>query len=123
SQCCPGPSLSMPSLVRDMERIHALIGNRPTYVADFPHGYPGFVYFAADLNPVMRDKYNTILNESQLAAYLANFRTNVLPRTRALVAGTLKDQEAQYFLQRYPGARRVLLHLGHKPYWVLLAPG
>lgn len=123
AQCCQGPPFSMPSLVHDMERIHELIGDRPTYVADFPHGYPGFVYFVAALNPVIRDKYNTILNGSQLTAYMENFRTNVLPHTQALVAGTLKDQEAQYFLQRYPTAHRIPLHLGSKPYWVLLAQG
>jgi hypothetical protein len=124
-QCCQGPSLSMASLAHDMEYIHTVIGNRTTYVSDFPHGYPGFVYFAADLTPapVIADKYGTIFNEPQMQAYLTYFRTNVLPHTQALVTGAVTRPEARLFLQRYPNARRILLHLGQKPYYILLARG
>jgi hypothetical protein len=124
-QCCQGPALSMASLARDMQYIHTVIGNRTTYVADFPHGYPGFVYFVADLTPAptVQDKYGTILNQPQLNAYLAYFRTNVLPHTQALVTGDLTGSEAQSFLQRYPRARRSLMHIGAKPYYILLAQG
>ena len=124
-QCCQGPALSMASLARDMQYIHTVIGNRTTYVADFPHGYPGFVYFVADLTPAptVQDKYGTILNQPQLNAYLAYFRTNVLPHTQALVTGNLTGSEAQSFLQRYPHARRILMHIGAKPYYILLAQG
>jgi hypothetical protein len=124
-QCCQGPALSMASIARDMQYIHTVIGNRTTYVSDFPHGYPGFVYFVADLTPAptMEDKYGTILNQPQLNAYMAYFRTNVLPHTQALVTGDLTRPEAQSFLQRYPHARRILMHIGAKPYYILLAQG
>ena len=124
-QCCQGPALSMASLAADMQYIHTVIGNRTTYVADFPHGYPGFVYFVADLTPAptMQDKYGTILNQPQLNAYLAYFRTNVLPHTQALVTGNITGSEAESFLQRYPHARRILMHIGAKPYYILLAQG
>jgi hypothetical protein len=123
--CCQGPPVPMPDVVRLMNRIHAIIGSRTAYVADFAHGYPGFVYFVADLTPapVLDDKYNTILNEPQLMAYMAYFRASVLPHTQALVTGSLSTQEARFFLQRYPGARRILLHFGRKPYYVLLRQG
>jgi hypothetical protein len=122
-QCCQGPPVTMASLVSLMNRIHAVIGSRTTYVVDFPHAYPGFVYFAADLTPapVTADKYMTILNEPQLKAYMAYFRTSVLPHTQALVSGALTAPEARLFLQRHPSARRILLHYGRKPYYVLLA--
>ena len=123
--CCQGPPVPMPDVIRLMNRIHAIIGSRTTYVADFAHGYPGFVYFVADLTPapVQADKYNTILNEPQLMAYMAYFRASVLPQTQALVTGSLSTPEARFFLQRYPGARRILLHFGRKPYYVLLRQG
>jgi hypothetical protein len=122
-QCCQGPSLSMARLAADMQYIHTVIGSRTTYVADFPHGYPGFVYFVADLTPAptMADKYGTILNEPQLNAYLAYFRTSVLPHTQALVTGEIKGPEARFFLHRYPHAHRILMHLGRKRYYILLA--
>jgi hypothetical protein len=53
---------------------------------------------------------------------MADFKANVLPHTQALVAGSLKDEEAQMFLARYPDARKILMHFGEKPYYVLLAP-
>jgi hypothetical protein len=123
AQCCQGPALSMASLARDMEYIHTVIGSRTTYVADFPHGYPGFVYFVAGLTPAptMEDKYGTILNQPQLDAYLAYFRTSVLPHTQALVTGYITGSEATFFLQRYPRAQRIVTHLGAKPYYILLA--
>ena len=79
----------------------------------------------ADLTPAptVQDKYGTILNQPQLNAYLAYFRTNVLPHTQALVTGNLTGSEAQSFLQRYPHARRILMHIGAKPYYILLAQG
>ena len=122
-QCCPGPPVTMKRLISLMNHIHALIGSRPAYVAEFADAYPGFVYFVADLTPapVTADKYNTIFNEPQLRSYMAQFRTNVLPHTQALVSGAVTTPEARMFLQRYPSARRILLHYGRRPYWVLLA--
>lgn len=110
-------------LIHLMDRIHAIIGRRTTYVADYPGGYPGFVYFVADLTPapVRADKYQTVLNEPQLAAYLSYFRASVLPHTQALVTSSLNAPEAQFFVRRYTGARRITLHDGRKPYYVLLA--
>jgi hypothetical protein len=109
--------------VRLMDRIHAVVGSRTTYVADYPGGYPGFVYFVADLNPapVLADKYMTVLNEPQLIAYMRYFRASVLPHIQALVTSSLDAPEARFFVRRYAGARRITLHVGAAPYYVLLA--
>ena len=106
-----------------MNRIHAVVRNRTAYVADFPDGYPGLVYFVADLMPapVLADKYMAVFTEPQLTAYLEHFRASVLPHTQALVTSSLGAPEAQFFLRRYPGARRLTLHDGDRPYYVLLA--
>ena len=57
---------------------------------------------------------------SILDAYLADFQTSVLPRTEALVTPSLAAAEAQYFRDRYPGARVISLSYGDKPYYVLI---
>jgi hypothetical protein len=122
--CCQFGHQSMQSFIATMNRLHTLIGNRASYVVDAPDGYPGLVYFVADLSPApfQYDKYTTVLNVPQLRAYMAYFRTYVLPRTQALVATSLDAQEARYFLGRYPHARRIDVGLDGQPYYVLLAP-
>lgn len=112
----------MTKLVALMNRIHAIVGDRTAYVADSPSGYPGLVYFVADLTPapVMADKYMTILNEPQLNAYMAYFKTTVLPQTQAVLTAHLGTPEARYLLQRYSGARRITLRYDGKPYYMLL---
>jgi hypothetical protein len=122
SRCCQGSPVSMPDFIRLMEQIHAIIGNRPAYVADFPGEYPGLVYFGADLNPapISSDPYSSIETESELQAFLADFHTRVLPQTRAVLTDSLKVPEAQFFLQRYPDADRTTLRYNGQPYYVLL---
>jgi hypothetical protein len=120
--CCEFSSAPMTALIPLMNRIHAIVGDRTAYVADFPHALPGLVYFLADLTPapVMADKYMTILNEPQLTAYMAYFQASVLPDTQAVLTADPATPEARYFLQRYAGARRVTLDYDGKPYYVLL---
>lgn len=123
--CCQSGHQTMAGFIATMNRLHAIVGDRTTYVADVPDGYPGLVYFVADLTPapVQYDKYTTVLNAPQLRVYMAYFRTSVLAHTQALVASSLDEPEARYFLQRYPGARRINLGLDGGPYYVLVAPG
>jgi hypothetical protein len=112
----------MPDFVVLMNRIHAIIGDRTAYVADFPRAYPGLVYFVADLAPapVSSDKYSSIMTEPQLKAFLADFRMRVLPQTQAVLTASLNTPEARFFLQRYATARRITLSYGGQPYYVLL---
>jgi len=123
--CCQGSRATMADFIAVMNRLHAIIGTRTAYVADVPHGYPGLVYFTADLTPapVMADKYMTVLDEPQLVAYMAYFAATVLPQTQAVVTASLAAPEAQFFLQRYPDARQVTLRLDGAPYYVLLREG
>ncbi len=123
-KCCQFGHQSMQSFIAKMNRLHTLIGNRASYVVDVPDGYPGLIYFVADLTPApfQYDKHTTVLNVPQLQAYMAYFRTFMLARTQALVTTSLDAPEARYFLQRYPHARRIDLGLEGQPYYVLLAP-
>ncbi|MGH3280177.1 MAG: hypothetical protein ACRDNW_13705 [Trebonia sp.] len=122
AQCCQGAPVSMPAFIHVMERIHTIVGDRTAYVANFHGEYPGLVYFTADLNPapVPSDPYSSIETEPELKAFRADFRTTVLPQTQAVLTFTTKAPTAEYFLQRYPNARRVTLHFDRQPYYILL---
>jgi hypothetical protein len=123
AQCCQGAPESMPGFIRLMEQIHAIVGNRMAYVANFHGAYPGLVYFVADLNPapIASDEYDgSTLTQAGIVAYLTDFRVNVLPHTRALLTYNLETPEARYFLQRYRGARQVKLRYDRQDYFVLL---
>jgi hypothetical protein len=122
--CCQSGQQTMKSFIATMNRLHTLIGNRTAYVVAIPDGYPGLIYFVADLRPapVQYDQYTTILNVAQLRSYMAYFRTYVVARTQALVTVNLDAPEARYFLQRYPRAQKINLGLDGQPFYVLLAP-
>jgi hypothetical protein len=122
SQCCQGSPVSMPDFIRLMERIHIIIGDRTAYVANFHGEYPGLVYFGADLNPapVSSDPYSSIETEPELKAFLADFRTRVLPQTQAVLTFSRTIPEARLFMQKYPSARQITLRYAGQPYYVLL---
>jgi hypothetical protein len=122
AQCCQGTPVPMRDFTALMERIHQVIGDRKAYVVDFHGAYPGLVYFGADLNPapVSSDPYSSIETEPGLRAFLADFRTRVLPQTQAVLTYDVNAPEARYFLHRYPGARRVTLRFAGQPYYILL---
>jgi hypothetical protein len=51
---------------------------------------------------------------------MKDFRTRVLPQTKALLTYNLKASEARYFLKRYPTADQIKLHYANEDYFVLL---
>jgi hypothetical protein len=122
--CCQGQSESMPQFVQLMDAIHGVVGNRTTYVVDFLSGYPGVIYFTADLTPANTpiDFDTMVLTQPQAVAYLADFRTNVMPKTYALVTTSRGAAEARYFLRAYPHVRTITLKFAGEPYYVLLRP-
>src|SRR5215469_5907920 len=121
--CCQRHREPMASFLRLANRIHAIVGNRVTYVADFAGGYPGAIYFLADLRPapIPIDLYTMVFTAEQRAAYIATFRGSVLPHVQALITADLAAPESRYFLRRYPRATRVTLSYSGAPYYVLLA--
>ena len=115
----------MPEFVKLMERIHTIVGDRTAYVANFHGAYPGLVYFGADLNPapVSSDRYSSIETEPELEAFLADFRTRVLPQTQAVLKSSRASAgKPELFLQRYPSALRITLRWADRPYYLLLRP-
>ncbi len=122
-ECCQSSTLPMRPFIALMNHIHTLVGDRTTYVVGFPAGYPGIVYFVADLKPapIPLDPYTMVMTEPQLQAFLADFKHSVLPHTQALVTSSLYAPEVRDFLARYPHSHRFTLHYKRKPYYVLLA--
>lgn len=120
--CCQRSTWSMPQFIQLMDRIHAIIASRVTYVVNFGSGYPGIIYFVADLTPapIPLDPATMVLNQPQLRAFLATFREHVLPQTQALVTSSLSAPETQDFLQRYAHARQITLRYLGMPYYVFL---
>jgi len=120
--CCQHVSVPMPSLIAFMDHLHAIIGDRTTYVVSFPAAYPGLVYFVADLTPapVPIDVHTMVVNMPQYAAYLADFQSSVLPKTGALVTPSLDAAEARYFLDRYAHAREFAVSYGDQLLYVLI---
>jgi hypothetical protein len=123
-QCCQVASVPMRKFTAFMNHLHAIIGSRTTYVVSFPAGYPGIVYFVADLTPapVPIDVHTMVLNLPQYRGYLASFRSSVLPRTGAVVTPSLGAAEARYFRDFYPDARVITLTYRGRPLYVLLRP-
>ena len=122
--CCQRSYWSMEKFARFMDGIHKIVGDRTAYVEGFPDGYPGIVYFLADLTPADTplDLDTMVLDKQQMNAYLDTFRTSVLPHVQALLTFRL-GPETEAFLHRYPDAARIKLSYEARPYWVLLARG
>ena len=120
--CCMQSTASMPTFVLLMDRIHAIVGDRVTYVVDFPDAYPGLIYFVADLDPapIPLEKFTMILTQPQRLAFLADFEERVLPQTEALLTSSLSADETRSFLTRYKDARQMTLSYRGEPYYVML---
>ncbi len=121
--CCQRKNEPMGQFLALMDKVHAVVGNRTAYVASFRGGYPGIVYFVADLTPapVPLDLHTMVFTAQQRNAYLATFRHRVLPHTQALLTTTLTGNVVRNFLQQYPHARTITLTYAGRPYYVLLA--
>lgn len=122
-KCCQGSRRSMPEFIQLMDHIHAIVGDRVTYVVRARNGYPGLIYFVADLNPapIPLDPYTMVLTQPQRLAFLDTFRSRVLPETQALVTSSLTAPETRYFLQRYEHTRRITLSYPGGPYYIILS--
>ncbi len=121
--CCQLDREPMPAFLLMVNRIQAIVGNRVTYVADFPGGYPGAIYFVADLRPapIPMDPYTMVFTAQQRRIYMATFRRSVLRHIQALITANLTAPEARSFLNRYPQAKKITLSYSGQPYYVLLA--
>jgi hypothetical protein len=121
--CCTGSSWSALQFVALMNQIHDLVGDRTTYVASFRDGYPGLVYFTADLRPapIPLEPNTMVLAKPQLDDYLYDFKQRVAPVTQALLTYDLGAPEALEFVDVHRDHTTTTLDYRGTPYYVLLA--
>ena len=120
--CCSYSSVSMNSLARFMDRLHTLLGRRPTYVASFRDGYPGLVYFLADLVPApIYLERQMVISVSVETQFLAYFKKH-LPDTYAIVSMEPASLEMMAFHHAFPQARRITLPYPRGPLYVQMRP-
>lgn len=122
--CCSGPPVAMTKFIQQIDRIHAVVGRRRTYIVDAPGGYPGLVYFVASLDqaPTSVDLSTMVMTAAEEHAYMADFRSRVMPQTYAMLTTSLGAPEARDFRAAYPDTRIVRLAIGVKPYYALIRP-
>jgi hypothetical protein len=118
--CCSDSTVSMNTLARFMDHLHGLLGRRPTYVASFPDGYPGIVYFLADLvpGPIYLER-QMVIDESTEVPFLAYFKRH-LRDTYAIVSMEAASPEMVAFRSAYPHARRITLPYPRAPLYVVM---
>lgn len=122
--CCGRLNEPMSDLIQLGNELHAIIGNRTTYVVGIPAGYPGLIYFIAELRPAPYplDQPTMVLTAAQAEAFESNFRSAVLPHTQALVSRDLEVPEVTAFRARYPHAVAIRLRFRrHLGFWALLS--
>jgi hypothetical protein len=125
SSCCQSyhRTESMSGFIKLMNELHTLVGNRVTYVDSVTDGYPGIVYFAADLRPapVPLDLRTMVFTEKANAVYKATFRRSVLPKVQAIVTNDLLAPEVREFRLYYKHWEPIRLPTFGPRYWLLLS--
>jgi hypothetical protein len=108
--CCTKTHVRMADLVRYMDRLHAVVGDRRVYVDD-----PGLVtapvaYFLADLRPAaFRQDYGTmVLNSDIRKVWLRDFRARA-PKMQAIVTTDPHRTAPRIWAQAHPRHRTVIV--------------
>jgi hypothetical protein len=124
SSCCQTlhKSESMSGFIKLMNELHTLVGRRVTYVDSFATGYPGIVYFAADLRPapVPLDLRTMVFTKQANAVYMATFRRSVLPKVQAIVTNDPLAPEVRAFRLHYAHWEPIRLPFWGPRFWLLL---
>lgn len=100
--------VSMREFAQIINRIHAVVGDRRVYVANFIDGMePGAAYFVADLNPAPTnlEPFTMVMNQDLLRQFLDYFQDHISD-VQAIVAVFPNLPEVRMFEKAYPNYRR-----------------
>jgi hypothetical protein len=103
--------VSMREFADILNRLHAAVGDRRVYVANFIEGMePGAAYFLADLRPapIYMEPSTMVMNETLLNRYLDYFREHISD-VQAVVAVYPNLPEVRMFDAAYPDHQRIEL--------------
>jgi hypothetical protein len=114
----------MAELVRFMDRLHVLVGDRRVYVDRTGTVSPPAVYFLADLRPgPFRQDYGTmVLNSDIRATWLRDFRART-SQIEAVVTTNRRRAAPALWLRAHPRHATIALRFGPRNVFVLLASG
>jgi hypothetical protein len=100
--------VSMREFAEMLNRLHAVVGDRRVYVANFIDGMePGAAYFLADLNPAPTylEPFTMVMNQDLLNQFLDYYRSH-LSDVQAVVAVYPNLPEVRMFKAAYPNYRQ-----------------
>jgi hypothetical protein len=103
--------VSMREFAGILNRLHAVVGDRRVYVANFIDGMePGAAYFLADLNPAPTylEPFTMAMNQRLLNDFLDYYREHISD-VQAVVAVLPNLPEVRMFEETYPNYRRTEL--------------
>jgi hypothetical protein len=103
--------VSMREFAGILNRLHAVVGDRRVYVANFIDGMePGAAYFLADLNPAPTylEPFTMAMNQRLLNDFLDYYRRHISD-VQAVVAVLPNLPEVRMFEARYPNYERTEL--------------
>jgi hypothetical protein len=103
--------VSMREFAGMLNSIHAAVGDRRVYVANFIDGMqPGAAYFLSDLKPAPTnlEPFTMVMNERLLNEFLDYFRAH-LSEVQAIVAVFPNLPEVRMFKTAYPSYRRTVI--------------
>jgi hypothetical protein len=116
---------TMRELADILNRLHAVVGDRRTYVANFiDELQPGGAYFLADLEPapIYFEPQTMAMNERLLDDFLAHFREHA-DEIEAVVAVFPNLPEVRMFRRAHPDYRQIELPYRYGAITVLVSDG
>lgn len=121
--CCTKTHVPMIRFVRFMDRLHAVVGGRRTFVDAAPIVTPPVVYFLADLRPApfMQDYGTMVLNNEMRRPWFRFFRAH-LAQMQALVTTNADRASPRIWAKAFPRHRTVVVPLEGDRVLVLLRP-
>ena len=117
-----GSEMSMRAAIDFASEVHAIVGDRKTYVGGLGGMWSGLLYFLADLTPAPYpfDADTMTINNVVEARVVEHIRTHPADY-ECFVGASLEAPIAQAFLDVHPGAERVERMLGPTRIHILLA--
>ena len=114
--------IPMRPFLRELSKLHELVGDRRTYIAGLGSVYTGLVYFLADLTPApyLFDRETMMINDDLRREHQRYFESRIA-EVDCVIARSLEENEVHLFRRAYPDARVVILPINAVDAYVVIA--